>query len=113
MCYRAHPRTLRGDDGRLVPDRRPGHGAPGRGTRRSGRRGRHWTAHTANSSALLDSRPPSPRGARLRRIGLVALLAVSVALVPLAAEVVCSSLRIGVCSRAMRAGLLVTVILVL
>ena len=49
----------------------------------------------------------------MRRIGLVALLAVSVALVPLAAEVVCSSLRIGVCFRAMRAGLLVTVILAL
>src|SRR5262245_14993499 len=26
MCYRAHARTLRGDDGRLVPDRRAGHG---------------------------------------------------------------------------------------
>src|SRR5262245_1228719 len=39
------------------------HGSARRGTRRSWRRGGRWTAQAAHSSALLDSRQPSSRGA--------------------------------------------------
>src|SRR5262249_58977708 len=52
------------------PARREPGGSRRRGTRRSGRRGRRWAAHTAHSSGLLDSRQPSQTEVSMRRIGL-------------------------------------------
>src|SRR2546428_9431713 len=65
--------------------RRPRHGSPRRGTRRSGRRGRRWTAQAANKSHLLDSRQPSSTEVLMRLIGLAVALTLSV-LAPLVAE---------------------------
>src|SRR5215470_220853 len=52
--------------------------------RRSVRRGRRWTAHTANSSGLLDSRHPSHTEVPMRRIELA--VALGLILAPLTVE---------------------------
>src|SRR5437870_478310 len=55
-------------------------------TRRSGRRGRCWTAQAANRSHLLDSRQPSPAEVTMRRIGVAVVIALNLLLAPLAVE---------------------------